>query len=158
MFDLLGMKKSHEECRRLRDVLEDAAEGAALSAAQREHLAACADCQEVADTIFMSRIVLQEVPSRAALPGPWFAPRVMAAIAARESELRRSLDAWAAVPPLAARLTWVCALALLLAGTWLYESPKRAQTAGNQGTIESLFDAQQSAAPDDVLLTMEKAQ
>lgn len=160
MFNLLGMKKNHQECRLLRDVLEDVAVGAtALTAAQREHLAACTNCQEAAEVFSTSRSVLRELPSRAAAPGPWFAPRVMAAIAAREAELRQSLDAWAAVPRLAARLTWVSALALLLASTWLYESPKFAQSSGkqNQATIESLFDAPQSAAPDDVLLTMENA-
>ena len=160
MFNLLGMKKNHQECRHLRDVLEDVAEGAtALTAAQREHLAACADCQAAADVFSVSRTILRELPSCAAAPGPRFAPRVMAAIAAREAELRQSLDAWAAVPRLAARLTWVSALALLLASTWLYESPKLAQSSGkqNQGIIESLFDAPQSAAPDDVLLTMENA-
>src|ERR1700680_2402826 len=86
MFNLLNLKKNREQCKRLRDSLEDAAEGAALSAAQREHLAACADCQEAADAISVSRSFLREVPSRAAEPGPWFAPRVMAAIAAREVE------------------------------------------------------------------------
>ena len=157
MFNLLNLKKNREQCKRLRDSLEDAAEGAALSAAQREHLAACADCQEAADAISVSRSFLREVPSRAAEPGPWFAPRVMAAIAAREVELRQTLDAWAAVPRLAARLTWVSALALLLASTWLYQAPKHTQNAGNgnQGSIESLFDAQQSAPPDDVLPTTE---
>jgi hypothetical protein len=44
----------------------------------------------------------------------------MAAIRARDSELRRSADAWTVVPRLARRLTWVSALALLLAGTWLF--------------------------------------
>src|SRR3984893_12914750 len=157
MFNLLGIKENHEECRRLRDVLEDAAEGAPLSASDREHLAACADCQEAAGTISMSRSVLREGPSRAAEPGHCVAPRGMAAIAAREAELRQTLDAWAAVPRLAARLTWVSALALLLASTWLYQSPQHPQNSANnnQGTIESLFDAQQPAAPDDILPTME---
>ena len=156
MFNLLGMKKNRDECSRLRDSLEDVAEGAPLSAVQREHLVVCADCQQAADAISVSRSVLHQA-SRAAEPGPWFAPRVMAAIAAREADLRQSLDAWAAVPRLAARLTWVSALALLLASTWLYQSPKHAQNPTNQsqGAIESLFDGTQSAGPDDVLPTME---
>jgi hypothetical protein len=160
MFNLLGIKKSQDECRRLRDALEDVTEDVRLSAAQREHLAACADCQEAADAFSVSRSILRKLPSRAAEPGPWFAPRVMAAIAAREAELRQSLDTWAAVPRLAARLTWVSALALLLASTWLYQLPRHAQNAGsqNQGTIESLFDTPQSAAPDDIVVTMENAQ
>jgi len=87
----------------------------------------------------------------------------MAAIAAKESELRQSLEAWAAVPRFAARLTWVSALALalLLASTWLYKSPQAApnvaQNSGSQSTVESLFDSPQSSATDDVL-PAEKAQ
>ena len=159
MFDLLGMKKSRNECGHVLDALENSAEGVTvLPAAQREHLAGCADCQDAADTFSVSRSVLRELPAREAAPGPWFAPRVMAAIVAREAELRQSLDAWAAVPKLAARLTWVSALALLLASTWLYSAPRRTQTSAanqSQGTIESLFDAPQSSAPDDVVLNME---
>jgi hypothetical protein len=66
--------------------------------------------------------MLNALPRQAAV-GPWFAPRVMAAIAARESELRRSIDAWTIVPKLARRLTWVSALALVLASTWLLGRP-----------------------------------
>jgi hypothetical protein len=129
-----------------------------LSAEQKDHLAACPECQTVADDKLMSRALLRDVPVSAALPGPWFATRVMAAIAARESELTQSLDAWAAVPRLAARLTWISALALLLAGGWLYESPKVTQTSVNQATGESIFDLPQPQAPDDVLPSMERAQ
>src|SRR6202040_4124601 len=157
MWDLLKITKKLDEGGRLRDALEGAAETAALSRAQQEHLAACPQCQAVADDIAMSRALLREVPGRTALPGPWFAPRVMAAIAARESELVESLEAWAAVPRLAARLTWVSALALLVATTWLYESPKFTQNSDNQTTAESLFDSSQTQAPDDVL-PMERAQ
>ena len=150
--------RQHQACRRLRDLLEDATVARVLSAEQQDHLANCPECQAVADDMLMSRAIFSEVSVSAALPGPWFAPRVMAAIAARESQLRQSLEAWAAVPRFAARLTWISALALLLAGGWLYESPKVAQTVGNQTTPESLFDSSQSQAPDDVLPSMERTQ
>jgi hypothetical protein len=139
-------------------LFEDATAARVLSAEQQEHLAACTECQAFADDMLMSRTILRDVPVPAAAPGPWFAPRVMAAIAARESELRQSLEAWAAVPRFAARVTWISALALLLAGGWLYESPKFAQTSGNQTTAESIFDSPQSQAADDVLPSMERAQ
>jgi hypothetical protein len=94
-----------------------------------------------------------------AAPGPWFTARVMAAIAARESNLQRTLEAWTVVPQFAARLTWISALALLLAGTWFYESPKPAAKLGNESTIESLFDmTPNSAAQDDVLVNFERGQ
>ena len=149
--------RQHDACRRLRDLLEDAPAARVLSAEQQKHLAGCTECQAFADDLLMSRAILKDVPAAAA-PGPWFAPRVMAAIAAREAELRQSLEAWAAVPRFAARLTWISAVALLLAGGWLYESPKFAQPSGNQTTAESIFDSPQSQASDDVLLPMETAQ
>ena len=159
MWDLLRIRKKLDECGRLRDALESAAETPALSRAQQEHLAACPQCQAVADDIVMSRALLRDVPARAALPGPWFAPRVMAAIAARESELRQSLEAWAAVPRLAARLTWLSALALLLASTWLYQLPKSTARSGNETVAESLFDSpQSSSSQDDAVLPLERAQ
>ena len=159
MWDLLKITKKLDECGRLRDALEGAAETAALSRAHQEHLAACPQCQVAADDIAMSRALLREVPARAALPGPWFAPRVMAAIAARESELRQSLEAWAAVPRLAARLTWLSALALLLACTFLYQLPKFTPRSSNETVAESLFDSPQSSiSQDDAVLPLEKAQ
>src|SRR5260370_42321195 len=158
MWDLLRIRKKLDECGRRRDALESAADAPALSRAQQEHLAACPQCQLVADDIVMSRALLREVPARAAKPVPWFAPRVMAAIAARESELRRSLEAWAAVPRLAARLTWISALALLLASTWLYQLPKSTPKPNGQASVDTLFDIQPSAAQDDLLLAQERGQ
>ncbi|MCU1241624.1 MAG: hypothetical protein JWO71_2350 [Candidatus Acidoferrum typicum] len=150
--------RQQDDCRSLRDLLEDFTGPAVLSAEQKDHLAACPECKSVADDMSMSRAIFRDVPASATLPGPWFAPRVMAAIAARESELRQSFEAWAAVPRFAARLTWISALALLLAGGWLYESPKVAQTSVTQTGVESIFDSPQSQAPDDVLPSMEMAQ
>jgi hypothetical protein len=159
MWNLLRMRKNRGECTRLRDALENVADVTALSSVQQKHLAACPTCQAASSDISMTRIVLRDVRARAASPGPWFAPRVMAAIAARESELRESVEAWAAVPRLAARLTWISALALLLASTWLYQLPKSTGISGNESAVEPLFDSSQSSAPqDDVVLPLEKAQ
>src|SRR5467141_1812131 len=154
MWNLLRMRKNRGECSRLRDALENVADVTALSSVQQKHLAAC---QAASADISMTRIVLRDVPARAASPGPWFAPRVMAAIAARESELRDSLEAWAAVPRLAARLTWISALALLLASTWLYQLPKFTPISGNEGAAESLFDSSQSSASQDDVVPLENA-
>lgn len=158
MWNLLRMRKNQKECGRLQDALERAAEAEDLSLAQREHLAACGDCRAMADERAAARHILSHVVARAAQPGPWFAPRVMAAIAAKESELRQSLEAWAAVPRLAARLTWASALALLLASTWLYQRPKSTPRTSNDGTVESLFDTAQAPVQDDIELPGEQAQ
>ena len=156
MWNLLRMRKNQDECRQLRDALENVADLAALSSAQQIHLAACPACQEISSDIFTSRIVLRDVPLRAASPGPWFAPRVMAAIRARESELRRSGDAWTVVPKLARRLTWVSALALLLAGSWLFgwtaSTPLKPVTTDITG--EPVPDYAAPANNDDMLLSL----
>jgi hypothetical protein len=156
MFSLL--KRDRSTCKSLRNSLEDASGADALSPVQQKHLAVCLDCQAAADELLMSRILLKKIPSVAATPAPWFAPRVMAAIAARESELRRSLEAWAAVPRFAARLAWISALALLLASTWLYQLPKSTPKPSGQATVDTLFDIQPSAAQDDLLLAQERGQ
>jgi len=155
MWNLLRVRKNHGECSRLRDALENVADVTALSSVQQKHLAACLACQAASADISMTRIVLRDV--RAALPEPWFAPRVMAAIAARESELRQSLEAWAAVPRLAARLTWISGLALLVASTWLYQLPKFTPISGNESAVESLFDSSQSSASQDDVVPLENA-
>jgi len=116
------LKKSDSECDRFREALEDVGSWEALPTAQSEHVGGCLDCEAAADELATSREMLNTLPRQAAA-GPWFAPRVMAAIAARESELRRSIDAWTVVPKLARRLTWVSALALVLASTWLLGRP-----------------------------------
>lgn len=147
MGNLLGKKT---DCRRVRDALEGSATGVGLPPALAAHLSACSDCRAAADEFYASRTLLAALPPQRREPAPWFAARVMSAIAAREAELRRSLDVWAVVPRLAARLTWVSALALLLAGTWLYQQP-RATPPGQ--TDESLFDSGPSSpAPQDDLL------
>jgi predicted anti-sigma-YlaC factor YlaD len=168
MWNPLNTKDKASDCRRIRDVLERASESSAtaddlvgaseastLSVTQQEHLAACSECRQAAEDILATRTMLSDMPRHAEGSAPWFAPRVMAAIAVKESELRQSLEAWAAVPRFAARLTWVSALALLLASTWLYKSPQAtqnvAQNSRNQSAVESLFDSPQSSASDDVL-------
>ncbi len=156
MFSLL--KRDRATCKSLRDSLEDASGADALSPVQQKHLVECPDCQSAADELLMSRILLKKIPSVTATPAPWFAPRVMAAIAARESELRQSLEAWAAVPRLAARLAWISALALLLASTWLSQLPKSKPNSSAQTTVDTLFDIQPSAAQDDLLLAQERGQ
>jgi hypothetical protein len=155
------LKKNRGNCSRFRESLDGSTRVAVLPSTLREHAEACADCAAMAEEVLASRELLKTLPaSQAATARPWFAPRVMAAIAARETELRRSLDAWTAVPKLAAKLTWACALALLLASTWLYEKPRATPKSGTDATVESLFDAPAaSSTQDDILVSLlEKGQ
>jgi hypothetical protein len=159
MWTLSRVKRSTEQCRSIDDALENALNTSALSSSERAHLSGCRECQSAAEGVAFTREALQDMSRPVAQAGPWFAPRVMAAIAARESELRQSFEAWAAVPRLAARLTWLSALALLVASTFLYEMPKSSPKSNSEAVAESLFDSPQaSATQDDVVLPLGKAQ
>jgi hypothetical protein len=151
MWNLL--RKKQGDCSSLRNLLETKGDIASLTPELQTHLKACADCQSDVDEFQTSRTLLRDLPSIGTPASPWFVSRVMAAIAARESELRRSVETWTVVPRLAARLTWISALALLLAGTWLYEMPRSTQPkSSSDSTAESLFDASPSIpTQDDVL-------
>jgi hypothetical protein len=151
MWSLLQGKS--EACEALHSALEDQGDTVGLPRNLQQHLQGCRACQNAVDEIVMSRALLGLLPSRAPAPTPWFASRVMAAILAREAELRRSLDTWSVLPKLAARLTGVCALALLLASTWWYERP-RPVPGSTDATVESLFDSPPApASQDDVLVS-----
>jgi len=149
------LKKSSKECDRFRESLEELARGEAPPAALREHVSECQDCSSAIDELGASRELLSILPRQAAV-GPWFAPRVMAAILARESELRRSIDAWTIVPKLARRLTWISALALVLAGTWFLGRPASMplKPAATDMTGEPVLDTTPPLNNDDLLLSL----
>jgi hypothetical protein len=161
------LSKRRAECRQFQSQLEDAA-GAAPNAKElsellaaalvplKEHATACADCRAAAENILAARALLAELPSYAATAGPWFAPRVMAAIAARKAELGRAADAWTFLPKLAARLTWASAVALLLASGWLYQKPvsTSAKPVATDITGEPVADTATPATNDEVLVSL----
>jgi hypothetical protein len=163
MWNLL--KKNDEGCRKLRDLLEESAAAlpdatsaeelsAAWPAAQREHMAACRNCQEAAQVLVASREIFKGVSSATELAKPWFATRVMAAIAARERELAEAASTWLAVPKFASRLALASGALLLVASMWLYERPlpaanRQARTLAAQ---ESLFEAPPPVNQDDVFV------
>ncbi len=163
------LKKNNEECRKLQDLLEDAA-GAhprtksvedlseALSPADRTHIASCESCRGAAQDLVETREIFKGVASSADMARPWFATGVMAAIAARERELAEAVSTWMVVPKFAARLAMVSGAALLVATTWLYEKPVRtpSQQASSLAAQESLFDAPPPANQDDVLVPMQE--
>jgi hypothetical protein len=161
------LNKRRAECRDFQSQLEDAAEAAPsakefselLAVAPNElkaHATTCADCRSAAENIIRARALLTERPSTATMAGPWFAPRVMAAIAARKAELTRAADIWTFLPKLAARLTWASAVALLLASTWLYQKPMSisAKPVLTDITGEPLVDTTTPPTNDDVLVSL----
>jgi len=161
------LNKRSARCMEFQSQLEDAASAApdakdlsqllaAAPVALKDHAAACADCRAAAENILAARALFAELPSYAAAAGPWFAPRVMAAIAARKADLARAADTWTFLPKLAARLTWASAVALLLASTWLYQKPVNtsAKPVAIDITGEPVVDTATPANNDEVLVSL----
>lgn len=162
MWDML---KEKEECKRFRDGLEEAAaqlENAVsverlivrLPDEQQKHFATCVDCREVANDLVKVKALFSGVARSAEEERPWFAKRVMAAIASHERELAARVSTWAEFPRFASRLAWVAAILLLAGTTWFYESVVRAPSYNPAGSQESIFEAPQQTTPDDVLVSL----
>ena len=160
MWNLL--KRSKRECRRLGEAIEQAAAKQAdaasvqnlteaLAAEERKHIATCQDCQQAVQEAARAKMLFQGAASFSREERPWFAARVMAAIAARERELAERVTAWTEFPRFASRLAWVVAIVLLAGTTWFYESVLQAPAHSVSGMPESIFEAPQQAAPDDIL-------
>jgi hypothetical protein len=161
---MLDMLKGNENCRKFRDALEEAAaklEGAIriesliapLPEEQRRHVAACAGCREAAHDLVKVKDLFNGAASFSEEERPWFAARVMAAIASRERELAERVTAWTEFPRFASRLSWVAAILLLAGTTWFYEAVVRAPNYSPAGQ-ESIFEVPQQTTPDDVLVSM----
>lgn len=137
--------------RALEDVLVDAPEG------DKQHVQNCRDCKEAVMDFLESRALFRNWNAAGVQGNPFFAKRILAAIAAREAEVEQSTRTWAVVPKLAARLAAIATLVLLIAGTWVYEGPARKQV--NQPVVEpgsQLFE-DNSTVPtdrDEVLVSL----
>jgi hypothetical protein len=165
MWNLL--KKSDQECRRVQDCLEKAAAQrsnagtieeliAGLPAATHQHIDRCGACREAALDLTATKEIFGGVASAAEEARPWFATRVMAAIAAREKELANALNPWSEFPRFASRLALVTAFVLIAGTTWYYEKGARVQSYRINGaaTQESIFESPPPTNQDDVLISM----
>jgi len=163
MWNLL--RKNDEECGKLRDLLEESAAALpeATSAeqliaqwpeAQRNHMAACGNCREAVQYLLATREIFKGIGSATEMARPWFATRVMAAIAARERELTEAASTWLAVPKFASRLALASGTLLLVASIWLYERPLPAanQQTRTLAAQESLFETPSPVNQDDVFV------
>jgi hypothetical protein len=152
-------RKENRLCEQYREALEDLHPDVdqsmavqslsnSLPAEMLEHARGCDACEEAAETFWASRDLLagplelaREWNSATSDAKPWFAARVMAKIAERETEGRRALTEWSgAVAKLASRLAWVSALLLLVGTTWFY-GPHGGQL--NNESVESKAQATQ---------------
>jgi hypothetical protein len=136
-----------------------------LPAEVLEHARECEACVQAAETFWASRELLagsMELArdGRDVAMNPWFAARVMAKIAERETEGRRALTEWSgAVAKLASRLAWVSALVLLVGTTWFYgphggQLNTQSVESKAEATQQYLFDsAAGQATVDDALVS-----
>jgi hypothetical protein len=161
---MISLFRRHKrECNNFRDALSEVAGAATIqelladaSPQQRAHAAACEDCRKALEEFLATRVLLSALQPQMDVPRPWFASRVMSAIAARGSESSRLATAWTAVPKLASRLAWISAVAILVASTWLYQKPVTSMgQSGADPSAETLFETpSQQANQDDVLVSM----
>ena len=170
--------KKNELCTQYREALEDLRpdmdEATAtvelknsLDAEALVHAESCDGCEEATEVFWASRKLLGgSAPDYAVdeeARAPWFATRVMARIAERETEGRRAVTEWSgAVAKLASRLAGVSALVLIVGSTWLFVPGKpntqplttSVQSAQGEAMPQYLFDS--GTAPsnaDDELLS-----
>ena len=112
MRNLLNRKR--DECERLQDLLENSAAdnvysggfkelAESLPVDERAHLAECGNCRQAAQDLLATRALFKGAISRAEDGGPWFAKRVLSAIAAREREMALAMSTWSVVPRFASR-------------------------------------------------------
>jgi hypothetical protein len=165
MWNLLN--KNREACSQFQEALETAASPASrastpgellasLSVPWQKHAESCAECRAAVEELLSARALLRALPALSKRPAPWFAPRVMAAIAAKEVELRRLGSPWAAVPNFASRLALASAAMLLVVSTWVFERPMAvpAKQPSAEAVPESLFDSSPPLTQDDILVSL----
>jgi hypothetical protein len=151
------VKGRFEICERFRDELEAVqASGTEqmirndllikLDGECRRHAEVCGSCLDALDDLVETRNLLLAATeeSTAAEPGPWFASKVMNAIAAKENEIEQSEGVWQSVRRLAPRLAAVCALVLVLAGTWAVQVRRNYVARQMAASGESLFESSPS--------------
>ena len=162
-------KGRFEDCERFRDELETLplpecqrfdCHGllVKMNAEIRGHAEVCEGCMAAVDDLVETRNLLLSWTNDAmvAQPGPWFASKVMNAIAAKEMQMEQSEGVWQSVRRLAPRLAAVCALLLMLAGTWAIQVRRNFEARQMAAPGENLFEPTPSAAlNDDVLLSVE---
>jgi hypothetical protein len=149
--------KRSKDCEELLDAADSSESWESMPGHLRAHAEGCVDCRTAGDERFAARQLLSSLVAREERPRPWFAARVMAEIAARESGLTRALDAWSFVPKLAARVSGVSLIALLLATTWMYGRSVSSALSGAAATDlagEPIFDHSTMVSTDDVLASL----
>ena len=158
--------RSEAECGRFREelelvrvpgdaVIERGEMLASLSAEMRGHAGECRSCLEALDDVVETRTLLLSVAAETGgvQPGPWFSGKVMNAIATKTKEDEVQDGFWISVQRLAPRLAAVCALLLVLLGTWAVQTQREYQAKQMTAPAESLFDTAPTGSANDEILT-----
>jgi hypothetical protein len=126
----------------------------AMPAEVRGHVPGCSHCEMALEDFAETRSMLLSGASTAAMvePGPWFSTKVMNAIAAKENEIEEREGVWQGVGKLAPRLAAICALVLVLGGTWAVKTSRKLDVDTTVQVGESLFEPTPSVALDDDVL------
>ena len=161
------LKKKDGECRRVRDFLEEVAARHAdavrvegliegLGAPERKHMEVCGDCRQAMQDLAATKELFQGAARFEEEERPWFAARVMRAIAERERELAMRVSTWSEFPRFASRFAWIATVVLLAGTTWFYERVIHAPRYQSDPATkqESIFEAPQETNQDDVLISM----
>jgi hypothetical protein len=117
----------------------------------REHAQLCAGCDEAVRELVEARLALQPLIQDKVEPGPWFATRVMATIAAKEKEFEERNGVWINVRRLAPRLVAVSTLLLMLGGTWALQLRQADHSASKRPAAEGLFETFPAPYNDDLM-------
>jgi hypothetical protein len=158
MFEL--RKTTNEDCEQFLEELEllpaeritasECLERMRLEA--REHAQLCAGCDDAVRELVGTRLALQPLIQDKTEPGPWFATRVMATIAAKEKEFEEGNSVWINVRRLAPRLVVVSTLLLMLGGTWALQLRQADHSASQRPAAEGLFESFPAAPYNDDLM------
>jgi|SRR5271167_2305719 hypothetical protein len=127
---------------------------AEVSAESRQHAASCGNCSNALQELIATREALQPMREESVEANPWFATRVMAAIAAREKEIDEQVNGvWIFVRRMAPRIVAFCGLLLVVGSTWALQLKKaeerhRTSTQAAEGLF---YTAPTSPVNDDAM-------
>jgi hypothetical protein len=117
----------------------------------REHAQLCAGCDDAVRELVEARLALQPLVQDKTEPGPWFATRIKARIAAKEKEFEERNGVWINVRRFAPRLVAVSTLLLMLGGTWALQLRQADHSVSKRPAAEGLFEIFPAPYNDDLM-------
>lgn len=124
----------------------------------RRHLDVCPDCRADLEQFLAARQMLRRNLKAAEDPGAEFTNRVMRAAAAAAERSAPASNLWPALPGLASRMAWICAVALLLVAAWLYETRAFAPVNRSSAAGEMALDSDGPADGEEVLESLARSE